>query len=140
MVIYNHTTAQTMRFNRPQYRDGKLFGFYVWGVKRVASAIYTLDTICDLLEFGFVTRPNGLSLELIVKTEPIKLLPNTTLLSIIPSEEFEGRYLLETISPYGVPFAGLSLFSYTPERIKATFGFSTEDFNRYIKIETNNLL
>lgn len=65
MVIYNHTAGKVMRRKRPLYSSGKLIGFHVRGVRRRASAVYTLGVICDLLDYGFVTRSNGLALELI---------------------------------------------------------------------------
>jgi hypothetical protein len=68
VVIYNHGQQSNFKLNtqRPVLdHAGRLIGFRVKGINKHSSAVYTVSTICDLLDMGFVTLSNGLSLEIV---------------------------------------------------------------------------
>lgn len=64
-LFYNHHTQRVFSLGAPAVIDGKVFGYYVKGVARRHSAIYTLDVICDVLEYGFACAGPLLTLEVI---------------------------------------------------------------------------
>jgi hypothetical protein len=67
-VIYNHGQQSNFQLNtkRPVLDTiGRLIGFRVKGISKHSSAVYSVSTICDLLDMGSVTLPNGLSLEIV---------------------------------------------------------------------------
>lgn len=64
-LFYNHHTEKVFSLGAPAISNGRVLGYYVKGVKRRDSAIYTVDLICDVLEYGFACSGLLLTLEVI---------------------------------------------------------------------------
>ena len=61
--------------------------------------------------------------------DTIAIIPGSVLIRIIKDADHDGRFLIETSSPNRLP--GVSLFGYSPERIKNTFGLTDKQFKDY---------